>query len=652
VRPLGTSRLTLFADAAWGEGDAIEDVPWSAGAAVEVLSGLDLRGRVFDSEAVSFGLRLELGRVGLDSESRIAPDGDYDRQVNRVRLGSYEPSALADARQKDSKHVALSPGGSAPYREGPLSGLFGGRDDEPSRFYELLRTLRQAGTSDRVTAVALNLSRLQVGPEKAWELRTAMQEAQAAGTQVVAILENGDMTTYYLASAADQIALDPQGSLMLPGYALSRTFLKGTLDKLGIGFQAWRFFEYKSAQESFSRTDFSPADSLQRQAYVNDQYTLFQDDVTAARPFDADSLDRLIDEKVVLTAQEARQAGLVDTLARWHERETLFTTTSGRESSSLDVGSLDAIATASREWGARPEIAVVYGIGPTSVASGMKSRELSETIRKLATDEDVAAVVFRVDSPGGSPVAAAQVGEAIKRCAEEKPVIVSQGQLAASGGYWVSAHADTILAGPNTITGSIGVIGGWFYDDGFGDKTGLSSDVVQQGERADLLSGIRLPLVGLSVPRRQLTDDELARVEDVIRQGYDAFVATVAEGRDTTEAHIRDVGEGRIYSGWDGKDAGLVDKIGGLMAAIDLARETAGLAPNAVTVREVNPTKDFSLSALLPGPIASVAKALQSEPASASSRQPTPTGTFIRLMLEHQPRPLVLLPPSVRPDAE
>ena len=642
VRPLGTSQLTLFADAAWGEGEALADVPWSVGAAVEVVDGVDLRTRVFDSEALTVGLRVELGRAGLDSQSRLDPSGDYARQVNRVRVGDYEPSVLAEAVREGEEHVELSLQGPVTYRETRFRRLVG---DGPPRFYELLRTVRRAGENDRVAALALNLSDLQVRPELAWELRTAVQEAQARGVTVVAQLEGGGMTTYHLASVADVVALDPQGSLLLPGYAAGRTFLKGTLDKLGLGVQAWRFFEYKSAFERFSRTDYSPADSLQRRQYVDDQYELTTDDITAARPIGADSLDRVIDEKVVLTAREARQAGLVDTLARWHERDGLLRGATDTETASLDADQLDQIATATRAWGAPSEIAIVYGLGATQVEGGMGSRQLSKRIRTLAEDDDVAAVVFRVDSPGGSPVAAAQVGEAIRECAAEKPVIVSQGQVAASGGYWVSTHADTIVAGPNTVTGSIGVIGGWIYDEGFGDKTGLSSDVVQRGERADLLAGIRLPLVGVSLPTRRLTDEELARVETVIQKGYDEFVAAVAAGRDTTEAHIRDVGAGRIYSGRDGTQVGLVDEVGGLERALDLARRATGLEPDELTVREVNPTAGgISLGRFLPGPLGAL---LGEETAEARpATQTAPTRTFLRLMLEHQPGPLVLLPPG------
>ena len=645
VRPLGTGRLTLFADAAWGDGQPLDDVPWSAGASVAVVDGVDLRGRVFDSEAVSVGLRLELGQMGLDSQSRVDPSGDYAGQVNRIRVGDDEPSAVAEAMRAGEEHVEMTLRGPVPYRTTRFQSLTGGGSP---RFYELLQTIRQAGESDRVTALALDLSGIQVQPEGAWELRTALREAQARGVEVVAHLENGGMTAYHLASVADVVALDPQGALTLPGYAASRTFLKGTLDKLGLGVQAWRFFEYKSAFEQFSRTEYSAADSLQRQQYVDDQYELTVGDVTTARPLSRDSLDRLIDEKVVVPAREARQAGLVDTLARWHERQGLLQAAAGESTTPLDAGRLDRIATATRDWGQPDEVAVVYGLGATQVEGGMGSRALSKQLRRLAQDDDVAAVVFRVDSPGGSPVAAAQVAGALQSVADEKPVIVSQGQVAGSGGYWVSAPADTIVAGPNTVTGSIGVIGGWIYDEGFGDKTGLSSDVVQRGERADLLRGLRLPLTGLSIPTRRLTDEELDRVETVIRAGYDEFVAAVAEGRDTTEAHVRDVGAGRIYSGLDGREVGLVDEIGGLPRAIDLARQATGLPPEDLTVREVNPTAGtIDLGQFLPGPLGGL---LQSEAEPVRPDVLTdPTETTLRLMLEHQPGPLVLLPPGAVP---
>jgi protease-4 len=643
VRPLGTSRLTLFADAAWEEGQALVDVPWSVGANVEVARGVDLVGRLFSTDAATAGLRVELGRLGLDSQSRVNAAGDYSGQIHRVRLGAPAPSALADAVQRGGQHVETRLDGRVAYRGPEIA--FG---DETPRFYEVLRTLRQAEATGRVGAVALNLSGLQVAPEQAWEIREAIRAVQAQGTPVVVFLDGGGMTTMHLASAADRVVLDPRATLQLPGYALSRTYLKGTLDKLGIGFQEWRFFEYKSAAEVLSRTEFSEADSLQRQQYVNDQYALATEDIVDARPIEADTLDRIIDERVILTAEEAQHTGLVDTLARWHERQDLLRDAAGTETDALDPDRLNAIATATRRWGQPPQIAVVYGIGGTQLDRGIEARRLRETFRELAEDDDVAAIVFRVDSPGGSGLAADQVAEALKTAADTKPVIVSQGQVAASGGYWISAYADRILAGPNTVTGSIGVIGGWAYDAGFGEKTGLSSDAVKRGERADLFTGITLPLAGVTLPTRPLTDDELQRVRDVFLQLYDDFVQVVAEGRDTTAAHVREIGEGRIYSGRDGQRVGLVDEIGGLARAITVAQDAAGLAGEDVEITEVNPTTGlFDLPPFVPGALARLWA--DDAPEVAAPLAQDDALQFLRTVLQHQPRPVALLPPGYYP---
>ena len=645
VRPLGTPRLTLFVDAAVADGQALVDAPWSAGAAVQVAEGVNLVGRVFESEAFSFGLRFDLGRAGIESQSRFDAGGAYTSQVNSVRLGSYVPNLIGERGLTDDRHLALRLDGPVPYRTTRFTAW---QADAPARFYEVIRTLEQAAGSDRVDAVALNLAGLQITPEQAWEVRTALEDVRQAGKQVVVYLEEAGMTTYHLASVADRVVLDPQGTLILPGYVLSRTFLAGTLDKLGLGFQAWRFFEYKSAAEILSRTGFSQADSLQRQQYVDDQYALARRAVEANRPIAADSLDRIIDEQVVLTAQDALDAALVDTLARWSERDELLADVTGTSTRSISADDLDEIQTASRQWGEPPKIALVYGIGPTALTSGIEARTLRDTFQRLADDDDVAAVVFRVDSPGGSGLASDLVAEALRACAEQKPVIVSQGQVAASGGYWISTYADSIVAGPNTVTGSIGVIGGWIYDDGLSDKTGLAYDAVQRGARADLLSGLSLPGLGAQLPTRPLTEDELARVEDVFRQLYGEFVAKVAAGRDTTEAHIRAIGEGRIYSGLDGQQVGLVDRIGGLATALSMARDAAGLPGERVEVVEANPTTGFfDLSGAFPLPFLGGGSS-----DAAEALADDPVAQFVRLLLDHQPRPLVLLPPDSYPAAQ
>jgi protease-4 len=210
---------------------------------------------------------------------------------------------------------------------------------------------------------------------------------------------------------------------------------------------------------------------------------------------------------------------------------------------------------------------------------GIRARRLERLFRQLAHDRRVKAVVFRVDSPGGDPLASDLVASAVRACSQRKPVIVSQGQVAASGGYWLSMAADSVLAGPATLTGSIGVIGGWLYDQGASSKLGMTSDVVQHGRHADYMSGVRFPFLGMRLPRRPLSDTETARVDVVMADLYRRFVDGVAGFRHLSFDSVHALAEGRIYSGLDAHSAGLVDGIGGLLLAFDLAAAKAGLRP-------------------------------------------------------------------------
>ena len=213
--------------------------------------------------------------------------------------------------------------------------------------------------------------------------------------------------------------------------------------------------------------------------------------------------------------------------------------------------------------------------------TGIKGRTTSKYLHKLAKDRNVAAVVLRVDSPGGDPLPSDLVAEGIRKLkAAGKPVIISQGDVAASGGYWISMDGNRILTTPLTITGSIGVIGGWLWDDGLGEKLGLTADEVHRGDHADLFAGMGIPFVGGAIPRRPLNEEELDKVEDLIVGMYGDFVQKVATGRGLEEARVRELGEGRVWMGGDALERGLVDSFGSLPDAIALAREMAGLDPD------------------------------------------------------------------------
>ncbi len=630
VRPFGGPRLTLFADAALRNGVRVQDAPWSVGAVWQPVDGLHLVGRYFKSTALTLGLVFNFGRGGLGAQSRFDAQGSYASNDYVVRVGGLKPSVVQTGLLRRKFYVPLALKGRVDYLK--FAFLDGTR-----RFLDVLQDIEAAVADPRVAALAVNLSAMRVRPEHAWEIREALRRARLAGKRVVTFVDQGGMNTYHLASVADRVVMDPQGSLRLQGYVLGRTYLKGTLEKLGLGFDEWRFFKYKSAYETYSRDQMSEADREQRQAYVDDWYEQTRADVCSARGLAPEEFDRIIDEETYLTARNARKLGLVDTLARWSDVGEIVRQVVGSPQESLPADALLARALPPRKWGTSPRIAVVYGLGVCAMDEGIKARWLERVFRSLAGDPSVKAVVFRVDSPGGDGMASDVVAEAIKKCRKSKPVIVSQGQVAGSGGYWISMYGDTIVAGPTTVTGSIGVIGGWVYDKGFGGKLGLTADHVQRGKRADLGRGVRLPFLNLEVPARNLTEEERAQIESLFHELYDEFVQKVAAGRDLSEAHVRQIAEGRIYSGTRGRELGLVDEIGGLLHALALAKQRVGLTPeDEVEIVEFPKSKGL------------VDLREQLSPVGVAEYE-DPVLSFLRLVSAAAGRPLYLVPPGWYP---
>jgi protease-4 len=251
-------------------------------------------------------------------------------------------------------------------------------------------------------------------------------------------------------------------------------------------------------------------------------------------------------------------------------------------------------------WGEKPKIAVIYAVGVCAMDQGINARQLSKDVEAASENSDIKAVVFRVESPGGDDLASDLVAEALRKCSNKKPVIVTQGGVAGSGGYWLSIYGDTILASPNTITGSIGVIAGWYYNKGFKEMLGISTDYVKKGAHAELGFGFSLPLIGTVLPDRDLNDDEKNRAEEIIKAIYKDFVGKVALGRGLSESEVEKIGEGRVWSGKDGLENGLVDKLGGLSDAVGMAAEKAKLKNGEYEIIEIPKPSLIDLSLLVP----------------------------------------------------
>lgn len=638
IRPLGNSRLTLFADAALRKGTAVSDAPWSVGAVLQVVDGLHLTGRYFNftdaDEKVTIGLSVSFGRSSVAAQTHLSNGSDLDFTTYQIRMGGMRPSAILTGIEKDKGYVPIKMQGTVDYLKYKLF------DEDTKRLYEILRDIEAAVNDPRISVIALNLSGMQVSPEHAWEIREELATARETGTQIIIFMDTGNLTSYHLASVADYLVLDPQGSLQLPGYALSKTYFKGTLEKLGLGFDEWRFFEYKSAAETLSRESMSEADSTQLQQFVDDWYELTRSEVCAARDLDETEFDRIVDDEGYILPEQALELGLVDTLARWSGVDGIIADVIGQPKKQISAEDLYGNALPPDNWGEPPKIAVVYGLGVCEMDDGIRARWLEGVLRSLGSDHSVKAVVFRVDSPGGDGMASDVVAEALKACSENKPVIVSQGQVAGSGGYWISMYGDVIVAGPNTITGSIGVIGGWIYDKGFGQKLGMSSDWVKRGKHADLGEGVTIPGLDIEVPARNLTDEEKKVMQETIEQLYATFVGKVATGRDMTVAEVEQIAEGRIYSGTGGQEIGLVDEIGGLRDAIEIARNMAGLtADEEIKIIEIPENKGwFDLRE-------------QFTPMPFQARKES-IPEFIRLLNQHRGRPTAIMIPGTYPETK
>jgi len=595
IRPLGNEILAFFGDYAPQNGDTFKNAPWSTGVVLEALPGVRLTGRYFSDHGVTLGLNFSLGSMGLAAQGRSDAERKHSYNTYSVRAGAMDRNVFRTYGEKDKKYLHMSLTGPVKYQRYRLF-------DKSNTFSGVLAAIDAAKQDDTVGGIAINTSGMIMGWEMAWEVREALKDFQTAGKKVVVFIDDASLPRYHLASVADKIVLDPTGEVSLLGFRGGRLYFKGSLEKLGIGFDELRFFKYKSAYETFSRESMSEGEEEQLQAIIDDFYALSRADICEGRGISHDEFDRMVNEEVWFPAKDALAAGLADTLGRWEAVREVIKGLEGKSRSMVPAGKLARNELPKDDhWGKKPRVAIIYGLGVCDMDTGIKARSLERVFDKVAADNEIKAVVFRVDSPGGSATASDVVAEAIKRCEKKKPVIVSQGWVAGSGGYWISMYGDTIVAAPNTITGSIGVIGGWFYDKGLKEKLGMSTDLVKAGDHADLGYGINLPFLG-RLPDRDFTEGERAKMEDMITTFYYEFVDKVAEGRGMESDEVDAIGQGRVWSGTAGLKNGLVDVLGGMETAIMLARERAGIAAGEeVDIIELPEPPLFSMPSPMPG---------------------------------------------------
>ena len=454
----------------------------------------------------------------------------------------------------------------------------------------ILHNIEHAKTDPNIKGIYLELSSIPTSTATLQEIRNKLIEFKESGKFIITYGESYSQSAYYMASVADKIFLNPEGALDLHGMASQIMFYKHLFEKLDVEMQIVRGpnNRFKSAVEPYFLDKMSEANREQMDKLLNSIWGEILTSISQSRNISVEQLNKIADNlETYFDAQKALEYGLVDNL---YYKDQLLDELKGLTGSNKDIntiGNANYAKSYKDKSVSKNEVAVVYALGQIFDGKGdeeqnIYSENLSKTIRKAREDENVKAIVLRVNSPGGSAVASAIIGRELDLTKAEKPIIVSMGDYAASGGYWISAKADYIFADPTTLTGSIGVFGTFPNLQGLlNDKIGLTFDVAKTNENADF-----------GTVTQPLTEFQYGKLQEMVVKTYDDFTKRVAEGRGLTQSYVDSIGQGRVWSGVDAIGIGLVDQLGDMEDAIAYAAQKANLGED-YKVTEWPKQKDF-----------------------------------------------------------
>src|SRR5882672_10583650 len=495
-----------------------------------------------------------------------------------------------EPRIENNSVLALRVAGSLPdyVPDDPLRRFLGNTDQSLSN---LTLQFRKAKVDNRIKVILLDINMSSAGMGKAEEIRDAIADFRSAGKPVYAYLEYGTDKEYYIASACDKIYVAPPGELFINGFAANVMFFRGSLDKLGIYPDMVQIGKYKTAVETFTRKDMSEANREFMNSLLDDLFNRYVEAVAKARGKSPEDVRAIIDDAPYSSAK-AKEMGLIDGVAYRDELEKELKTKLGyKESDELRVvngSSYSQVEPESLGLDKGEKIAVIYATG--DIGSGKSengprggqsigSDTLSKAVKDAGDDKSIKAIVIRVDSPGGSGLASDIIWHAVEAAKAKKPVVVSMSDVAASGGYYISTGANKIIAEPSTITGSIGVFAGKPVLKGFYDWLGISNEYILRGKQA-----------GMFRETEKFTPEERTKFEDLIKRTYyEDFVPKVAKGRNKTPEYVDSIAQGRVWTGAQGRERGLVDEFGGLDRAVEVAKELAKIPKDKGVHRVILP---------------------------------------------------------------
>src|SRR5881227_664895 len=490
---------------------------------------------------------------------------------------------------QDNSVLALKISGPLPdyVPDDPFRRLFGA---QPQSLGSLLAQFRKAKVDKRISAVMLDIDMSEAGWAKSEEIRSAIADFRSSGKPVYAYMEMGLNKDYYIATACDKIFVPPPGELFTIGLAADVMFFRGSLDKLGVYPDVYQIGKYQSAGDTFTQKQMTDAHRKYINELLDDLYGRYVEGIAKARNKSVDEVKTLIDNAPYSAAQ-AKDAGMIDG-ALYHDdvEKELKKRLGYKDNDDLHIArgsDYKQISQESLGLNKGEKIAVVYAAG--DIVSGRSSfggsgeetigsDSLVRTIDEARDDKSVKAIVLRIDSPGGSGLASDIIWRAIESAKEKKPVVVSMSDVAASGGYYIACNANKIVAEPSTITGSIGVVGGKPVIKGFYDWIGVTNEYVMRGKNS-----------GMFRETEKFNDSERAKFQEFLRNTYDDFITKVGKGRNKEKDYIDSIGQGRVWTGSQGKDKGLVDEYGGLDKAIEVAKQLANIPAEKSIQRVIMP---------------------------------------------------------------
>lgn len=473
----------------------------------------------------------------------------------------------------------------------PLLEMFNLGEAKEMALTDILSAIKKAKSNDDIKGIYISSGYFMAPSASLTEIRNQLLDFKESGKFIIAYADDYTQGGYFLSTVADKVIMNPQGSLNLQGLSVSPTFYKGLLDKIGVEMQIFKVGTYKSAVEPFMLDKMSEANKEQVSSYINNIWSTLLNDISASRGITVERLNQLTD--TLPTFQEGTfnvQNHLIDTLMYESEvREYIKELMGVEKSKKLNSASVDDMLTVSDSQKSKSsdQIAILYAEG--SIVSGTKptdinDRYLIKEIEKLQNNDNIKAVVFRVNSPGGSAYASEQIWKAMEDLKAKKPVVVSMGGYAASGGYYISSNASKIFAEPTTLTGSIGIFGMFPNVEGLTNKIGLTFDNVKTNKFSDY-----------GDITRPMNDQEKAILQQYIERGYKLFLTRCSEGRNIPMEALEKIAEGRVWTGKQALEIGLVDALGGIDDALKEAAVLANLSDYSIREypKQVSPFEAF-----------------------------------------------------------